>query len=193
MKKLMLFICVSCLPLLSQNQNSRDQNSKRGFFGSEQPKLEVIDGARNPELIPEPYRWDEFRRMVMNVERLNQKASRNPLAAADPNFYPLYKANIDIYLGSKLREVADLAFKCDGELRKFNEQRQKALEASLSQNPGSPPQLPERLGWRAGLAIVDKFKHDVVALFDDSEKAQLQEFVLNECVKRVKFYKLPSP
>ena len=112
--------------------------------------------------------------------------------APGPRLKLPYMDEMDRVLGVRLPQVASLARRCDQELRKLNEQRQKAVQNSLQQNPAAQPG-PVMDGREAGLAIVESFRRDVLNLLDEQEKTRLQDFLLKEVAKRIKFAKLPSP
>jgi hypothetical protein len=177
---LALFARASVLP--GQESPQQDQ----GFFGPGSTNANVIDGAKNPELIPDVNRWGEFKRMVIAASKTNQ-----PLGVT---ITPI-KEKLDSLLATKLTEVASLAIKCDQEMSKLDEDYIRLTQpfALDNQQVISQQQIEilrnlDEQGW----ALTRTFKQEVLKLFDSQKRAQVEEFVNTEVTKRIKFYKLPE-
>lgn len=163
------------------SQEALQQNE--GFFGP--GSNNVIDGAKNPELIPDVNRWGEFKRMVIAASRTNQ-----PLSV---KIVPM-KEKLDSLLGTKLTEVASLAAKCDQEMSRLNEDYIRIVQPLAPDNQNVSQQQIDTLRNldEQGLAFTRSFKEEVLKLFDPQKRAQVEEFVNTEVTKRIKFYKLPK-
>src|SRR5438132_886924 len=189
----MFTVYLSC-PSFGQATPPSSGEDKDSFFG---PKLsttekealqgqpisigEVIDGAKNPELIPELYRWDEFRGMVLQLAREMTVAKVN---GGKWMMNLSYKDKILSILGTKFRDVSERAIKCDGDMRRSNEQ--------LSQTT-TPEQEPVLESFEHDPnARVEQFKKEVTKVLDAQQSSELEEYISKEVVKRVRFLKLPA-